>query len=378
MAYSDNVAGMWNLGTGRFTPFIGHQGEVNTISFNPSGNRAVTAGDDRTIRLWDTDTGLPIWKAPALLPAPARLFSHRGWEQMTPAGPKAKSKAPDAFEQAIAARAAVASVDPDLRSGCLVTFDGSIEHWALSPPKRLWQSNGKVPDRLLAVPGGCAVLADGEVTLVNSASARTTLAKDATGLARDGDGLLMAANGIILGWNPDGSRQTLASGIADVSALTRSDDLLILGFEHGAITTVRIQAEQKDLEYFTQTPPGRVTRLLIGPMDTLIAGYAEGQVGIWHMATGALLERFDLHGAIQHLLIEDRKLVMASELGDSQIVDLAVFHTPYCQLMERIWQAVPTVWEAGRARLRPPANQACLEPPEPPEPKRKRGSKPST
>jgi WD40 repeat protein/serine/threonine protein kinase len=39
---------------------VGHAQAVNSAAFSPDGKRLVTASDDRTIRIWDADTGRPI------------------------------------------------------------------------------------------------------------------------------------------------------------------------------------------------------------------------------------------------------------------------------------------------------------------------------
>jgi len=52
---------LWDIETGEeVRRFVGHEDEVTTVTFDPSGNRILSGGADRTMRLWDVQTGEQI------------------------------------------------------------------------------------------------------------------------------------------------------------------------------------------------------------------------------------------------------------------------------------------------------------------------------
>ncbi|MFH0900121.1 MAG: hypothetical protein V2A73_05790, partial [Pseudomonadota bacterium] len=105
---------------------------------------------------------------------------------------------------------------------------------------------------------------------------------------------------------------------------------------------------------FESTPASAVTRLAEGPMGTLIAGFASGDLGIWSLKNGARLDHFKLHGPLVHLLLQEDRLFAATELGSHLAMDLTVFMEEPCALLRRIWERVPISWEEGLPVLRPP------------------------
>jgi WD40 repeat protein/serine/threonine protein kinase/tetratricopeptide (TPR) repeat protein len=44
----------------RLTPPLGHEGRVLFVHFSPDGKRIVSTSDDKTVRLWDSETGTPV------------------------------------------------------------------------------------------------------------------------------------------------------------------------------------------------------------------------------------------------------------------------------------------------------------------------------
>lgn len=82
-AGQDQTVRLWdsNTGASRIHPLRGHQGDVNSVEVSPDGQSLVSAGDDGTVRLWSVKTGAPLARplreAPDLA-APAAIFSADG------------------------------------------------------------------------------------------------------------------------------------------------------------------------------------------------------------------------------------------------------------------------------------------------------------
>jgi len=112
---------------------------------------------------------------------------------------------------------------------------------------------------------------------------------------------------------------------------------------------------------FEDTPSSPVVRLLPGPRQTLIAGFASGVLGVWDLANGSRLHHDRLHGALTHLLLTGDHLLAATDLGQHRTLDLSVFTRPRCEVLRQIWSRVEVVWEGGQpVRRAPDPPHPCL------------------
>ena len=140
-----------------------------------------------------------------------------------------------------------------------------------------------------------------------------------------------------------------------ITALAEIEGWLVLGYSEGAIELVPIgEGDREESFSFEDVPSGPVEQILPGPMDTIVAGYAGGQLGIWSLDSGARLVHLRLHGPVTELRLQDHTLHVATELGDTEELDLDVLYRDYCAVLGEVWDDVPVVWESGRPVLRPP------------------------
>jgi hypothetical protein len=179
--------------------------------------------------------------------------------------------------------------------------------------------------------------------------------------------VILATAREIITFDHDGRKtyaQRAAIGVSAVAFV--ENDRPVIGYGDGNMDLgprrLSSSVDVDDSFSFEGVPSSSVVKILAGPMRTVVAGYANGFVGIWSLSNGRLLHHVQLHGPVVHLLLQDRKLFAATELGDYSVVDLSVFSLAYCDLLNDIWSRVPVVWRNGLpwAEARP-TRHACAE-----------------
>jgi hypothetical protein len=145
-----------------------------------------------------------------------------------------------------------------------------------------------------------------------------------------------------------------------VSAIALVDESLVLGYWDGSIEVIEGTGSGATTRRLPESGGHLALFLAKGPRNTLVAAWATGRVGLYHLPTGALLHSIKLHGKPVHFLEGERGLHVVTDLGDFAFLDLEVYHLDHCRLLEQVWQAVPVVWDKERATVTPPpADHRC-------------------
>ncbi len=313
----------------------GHRQEVNSVAFHPGGELVATASDDGTVRIWRAFVnGMPHWRAPLVLAGPGEVCTHRGWRLLS----GGLVQQPDtAWRRAVHQRARTASATVDRRFVCLAG-DELVERWDTTADRRVLTARVPGPIKgVVAHEKACLVQARGEVRRLEQGKEPVVLAKSpgASLPAQTGVPQVITRGAEVL---LHGGAPRSLGAVPGARAALAEKDRLLLGYPDGSVRGVAMPAGKPlKLPALEDTPASAVTALLRGPgADTLIIGFASGQVGLWDLRGGARLAHGRVHGSALHLLLERRRLYAVSELGDVLTWDLEAFYLSYEELLRRV------------------------------------------
>ena len=341
---ADGVVKVLDLGGHVRGVLSGHGSEANYVRFHANGRWIATSSDDGTARLWDARSGRPLWHAAAMLRSTRELYAGGRWVSLG-SGPAGKGGKNTRWRQTLERRARWAEEAPGGRLLCVHTFGDRLELWDQQRDRLLSRHPVDGLGRVVAVAGGCLTLARGVATLWRPGSAARRLAAGATAVGQVRGEILVASGATVKIFNAAGIPRRSVQVLPGATALTRAGQWLVLGYDTGRITRWPLHGTGHVPRLsFTEPPPSAAVLLHPGPQDTVVAGHASGDLGLWSLERGTWLLRAKLHGAARHLLVHGRRMHVSSELGHHLSLDLAPFHAEYCRLMEEVWRAVPVVW----------------------------------
>ncbi len=335
-----------------------HRVAANAIRFQHGGRLAATTAEDGTVQIWDTTRLEPLRWSPLLAHQPVALLTEDGWVPLEPDF----SAVLDWPARLLRGEVWLASQSPDGGRLCLQTWDGQVEHWDLEEGEVVAEAVGPRSAQLLAFEHGCAVRSlEGEVAWLGPGNEPVEIRSGAAAMG-GGDGeLLVAVGGAVRAYDLPSLEPTWLLPLEDeVAALAQRGQNLYLGLEDGSLVLLPRTSRRPVALELEDAPSFPVTALMPVSEELLLAGFGNGTVGLWSVERGALLMDAQLYGPVVHLANRGTMVVAASEMGDRLSWDLGVLEEPYCDLMHRVWDAVPVVWRERGLRVEGPlAGHEC-------------------
>lgn len=331
--------------------YVGHRRamEVNHVRYSRDGHLLLSASDDGTVRLWNAETTMPLWRTPAVLRAPLRSYTQRGWQLVTdtPSSPNVSG----ALAQQIAtvARDVVQSPHGGI---CLRRNDGATEYWDSAENTARNVIRERAQSRAVAFDGGCAAIHEGVVHVVDSQSHRTFGASvTALGFAENA---LLVATSEKLEWRAfDGSVLRSVDAPAQLLLVQSIHGGVLAGSATGELYwRAREAARFSELEtrsLSTHLP----TVFLQGPEGSVFVGFDDGTIVLFDLSSRRPLWRRRVYGSVQHVAFEVATLHVWSDLGVHMQESFALLTGARAEVLTRAALESPGIWTEGEIVLRP-------------------------
>ena len=370
---SDGLIEVYDADGDRLHLLEGHESEVNRVAFHPNGFQVASVDDHGITRLWDLNTGRPHWRTVGVIESPATLISHRGIESLNSRAQDRSSPSKSQPTPADESLTALVALSSSKRTNKICALDEqgalSIRRSPVAPLSkedviaRLNPTVNLSRVRLIDSLCGCVLTSGDRSQRLSPSGSLTPLDELIVNVWGTETIELTQTATRLVETTTCAQPHTLISQLPpEVSAiftppLTKAG--VTVGFKDGSMThypTIALTApiafshlsHHRDELILKKVSTSAVSTLAQGPSGTIIAGFTDGQYGIWSLQDGALLTGGRLHGPIHQIWIEKGALYAVSTLGDVAREDIMIYQEPSEILISRILELIPYRWRRGQ------------------------------
>lgn len=370
LAQSNGTPKIIWLDGGRTISPIGHVHEVNHVQFTADGKYLASGGDDGTIRLWNADTGKPIWNSVALISGPARKLTHEGWQRIDGEPLKSDDETHKRWAQYTKDYALLADEHRVLKRICIATKDDHLELWDTQANVSVWRK--PMPDvrQIKMIDSGCIVRDNKSVVryAFDGSGHRYDVGQPIKTLSMHNGQIVVGTDDkivVFLGSTPSATF-SVSPGITSHLLISNGKnlakvDLMLVGFQDGSIERFELEGDKLGVPTLIhQRTAAPVTHLIAGRRQLLLVGFADGRAVIMNQDSGRSLNSVRLHGAIRFLQLDEGQAHAITDLGDHFSWDVSTFNVLPCALTQAVWKEIPVVWSLGKAKqAQVPASHRC-------------------